>query len=338
MKKKLTLVENRIKRIFEHHRDNIITLSYSGGKDSTFLLLCTLQVLIENPSLLTNKLHVIYSDTGVEIPELREYVLKSINKFRQNGEVSRHVEFHTVRPSPNDNFFVKMIEEGYPAPHVKFRWCTRVLKTKPIDSFIERLKEKDRVIVKIVGVRREESAMRKMNKGAYEVGMEKSKKNVPVYAPIIDLTSGDVWNGLSYFCSKKNELWGKEEFEILKRLYALDTEFEKRIRHGCWVCTVINPSNDDKALLSLAKSLNKDYLLRLNELKKEIWKISTTRSYRKENKKRKGGLGGLNDRGKQALIELIRESIKDEELKKAFYSFFEDDNLRTYLKRWLQER
>lgn len=334
MKKKITLVQKRIKKILKYHKNDIITLSYSGGKDSTFLLLCALQVIVENPFLLKNKLHIIYSDTGVEIPELRKYVLKSIKKFKQNKEISKHVEFHIVKPSTEDNFFVKMIEEGYPAPHVKFRWCTRVLKTKPIDSFIEKLKKRGKV-VKIVGVREEESVMRYINKGAYEIGIEKSKKDVPVYAPLMDLSSEDIWNGLSYLCNKNN-LWKIGDFEILKKIYAWNTEFEKRIRHGCWVCTVISPTNDDKALLSLAKSLNKNYLLKLNDLKKEIWKISTTKSYRKRNQKRKGGLGGLNEKGRKALIRLIKKGFKDKEIRKAFYPFFEDKDLKLYLKKWLK--
>ena len=64
--------------------------------------------------------------------------------------------------------------------------------------------------------------------------------------------------------------------EILKRIYAFSTKFEGKIRHGCWVCTVINPLNDDKALISMAKTMNAKYLLKLNELKKsneEIEKI-----------------------------------------------------------------
>jgi len=334
MKEKITLVQSRIKKIFKHHKNDIITLSYSGGKDSTFLLIYALKVIVENPFLLKNKLQVIYSDTGVEIPELREYVLESIKKFKQNKKISRHVDFHIVKPSTDDNFFVKMIEKNYPAPHVKFRWCTRVLKTKPINSFIEKLKKKGKV-VKIVGVREEESTMRR-NKGAYEIGIEKSKKDVPVYAPIRDLTSEDVWKGLSYFCNK-NSLWKIEDFETLKKIYAWDTEFEKKIRHGCWVCTVISPTNDDKALLSLAKSLNKNYLLKLNDLKKELWKISTTKGCRKKNQKRKGGLGGLNKKGRRALIKLIKKSLKDKEIRRAFYSLFEDENLKLYLKKWIKE-
>jgi len=334
MKKKITIVKHRIKKIFEHHKNDIITLSYSGGKDSSFLFLCASEVIMENPNILNNQLYLIYSDTGVEIPELREYVLRTISKFKGNEKLSKYIQFHIVRPLPKDNFFVKMIEEGYPSPHVKFRWCTRVLKTKPINNFLEELKKKGKPVVKIIGVREEESTMRQ--KGAYEIGIEKSKKEIPVYAPIKDLTTEEIWVGLSYFCGT-HPLWSKKDLEELKKIYGFYTNFRKKIRHGCWVCTVISPLKDDKALLSLAESLNVNYLLKLNELKKEIWKISTTKHYRKKNEKRKGGLGKLNRKGKKVLIELIKKALRDKKTRRAFYPFFEDEILKSYLKKWLRE-
>jgi len=330
-------IENPLISIFKNHREDILTLSYSGGKDSTLLLLYATDILIKKPNILKKKLHIIYSDTGVEIPEVRKITLDMLDKVELNEELKDKVEVHRVRPSIEDNFFVKMIESGYSAPHTRFRWCSRVLKTKPINRAIENLKEKGNKVVKILGTRKEESTMRKLNRGAYEIGIEKSKRDIPIYAPLSDLSSKDVWALLDKFVNS-HPLWEERDMDFLKKIYNISEDFaSSQIRHGCWTCTVISPLRDDRALTTLAKTLNAPYLLEANKIKKEIWEICNNKKYRKKNPSRFGGFGGLNKWGKKKIIKLLFKIEKDPELKKLLYNFHSNPRLSKKLQDWFKE-
>jgi hypothetical protein len=43
---------------------------------------------------------------------------------------------HKLTPEIEDSFWVNLIGKGYPAPRLKFRWCTERLKIKPSNKFI----------------------------------------------------------------------------------------------------------------------------------------------------------------------------------------------------------
>jgi len=325
-------------KIFKNHPKDMITLSYSGGKDSTLLLLYATEILIKKPNILKKKLHIIYSDTGVEIPEVRKVSRYMLNKVKSNEELKDKVKVHIVRPKIESDFFVKMIDNGYSAPHTRFRWCTRLLKTKPINMAIEKLKENDNKVVKVIGVRGEESTMRKLNRGAYEIGIEKSARDVPIYTPLYDLSTEDVWASLNKFIGL-HPLWGENEMNRLKKIYNISEDStNSQIRHGCWVCTVINPLTDDKALVTLAEALDSPYLLKVNEIKKEIWKIcSNKKKYREENPSRYGGFGPLNEKGKKEIIKLLFKIENDPELRKVLYNFHSNPKLRKKLQDWFKK-
>lgn len=331
-------VEKTLVEIFKNHKEDTITLSYSGGKDSTLLLLCATDILIKKPNILKKKVHFIYSDTGVEIPEVRKIALRMLRKLKSTKELQDKVKVHIVTPNIKDNFFVKMIDYSYPAPHTRFRWCTRVLKTKPINRSIENLKEDGSKVVKIIGTRKEESTMRKRNRGAYEIGIEKSKRDIPIYAPLSNLSSKDVWTLLDKFMNL-HPLWKERDRNLLKKIYSVPKNFTySQIRHGCWICTVISPLTDDRALVSLAKTLNLPYLLEANKIKKEIWKIcDNKKKYRKKNPARLGGFGGLNNQGKKEIVKLLFKIEKDPELRKLLYNFHSNQKLKKKLQEWFKE-
>ena len=324
-------VNEGISYIFETHKNDIITLSYSGGKDSTLLLVLVSKFLTQHRKKFKDTfVYFIYSDTGVEIPEIREFpvrILKETERFFKS--LNMKVYARIVKPSPQNNFFIKMLM-GYPMPHIRFRWCTRVLKTKPIDDFIKKLKirHKGKKIVKIIGVRAEESQSRRSKRGVYETSFfEIKNKEVPIYAPIYNLTSNQVWKILEEMINKV-PFWSKKEFSYLRRIYGK----KMTIRHGCWICPLISLKSGDKALRELAESLNERYLLELEKIKKELIEISFNKENRTIDEKTKKPRS-LNEKGKKEIIKLIEKMRKSPKLKKALYGLLEDEEvLKLYLK------
>ena len=99
-------------------------VSYGGGVNSTALII----YLVKNKFPLD---HVVFSDTGDEMPETYEYV-QYLNKY-----LKRHgVPLDIVRPNST---LSEVCTRRKVVPSQVWRWCTRDHKVKPIHKFYKKL-------------------------------------------------------------------------------------------------------------------------------------------------------------------------------------------------------
>lgn len=144
-------------------------VSASGGKDSTALLL----LMIERGWPIDA---VIYADTGMEFPEMKEHMEKLDELlFRERGlhiTTLRHphgfewimFEEPKVRPSSIESrhrMGIPVYGNGWPG--LRVRWCTGQLKTHLVRKEINRLKGKCNVL-QYIGIAADESQRCKADK------------------------------------------------------------------------------------------------------------------------------------------------------------------------------
>lgn len=301
-------------------------LGYSGGKDSTALLILTIRAIESFKKLPDGfKLIVIYCDTGVEIPTVRDLTKKQISKFRTYCKLKKiPVIFKVSRPRVEDSFFVKVIGRGYVPPTNKFRWCTDRLRISPVERIIKRHVNSDSRTRILLGVRNGESlerdrVIKKHKKDKYLLTQAVTKRTI--FAPIIDLTVTDVWNTII------------ESDCILKGLqYKLLAQYRNASgecpmikdpnsspcaqgRFGCWTCTVVRK---DKSVTNLIES-GENQLLPLLEFRNWLAEVRNLSSYR-EPLRRNGSLGPgpFKMKARRKILLSLKETEKRSGMKLIF--------------------
>lgn len=134
----------------------LVSVAFSGGKDST-VVLTLLMALIETGRVpRPQRLHVLLANTRIELPLLHLAALEMIEMVRERGYTAEVVE-----PPLDDRFFVRMFGVGYPPSHNGFRWCTGLLKLKPMWAALQQTRQAtgDKFLT-LTGMRIGESAMR----------------------------------------------------------------------------------------------------------------------------------------------------------------------------------
>ena len=214
----LHYVEGRFNRLYHEFPPTEWkwVVCYSGGKDSTALLL-SLMELAEGKGFTFTILHEF---TTVDIPAVENHVELVLKRFEKRG-----VEVRVLKPFKG--FFDVMLEKGYGFPTWYRRWCCRVFKYGPAKTWVKSLGRKT---LSLLAIRGDEG--RRVH-GFVRVGHDHSTA-----LPLIDVTEMWVWEFLERTCP-----W----FEELKRLYPNGSS-----RLGCWTCTVVS---EDPALKALDPQL-----------------------------------------------------------------------------------
>lgn len=185
-------------------------VSYSGGKDSSLLLALTLK-FAENKGF---KIHVVYNDSGGDLPEHRDLIYKVLKEVMSRG--------HAVHiTSPSMTFFDYLLMK-YSPPRWNFRWCCRRIKEIPFRKLIEGL-SKEKPVLNLIGIRREEARWRNWE-------IKRVNERLVYVAPINNFTNDEVWQMLPSALSLINLEWVYDE---LKRIY------NGAERSGCWFCPLI---------------------------------------------------------------------------------------------------
>jgi len=315
----------------DKHPDYIWEVGFSGGKDSTVTLHLVLEFIkkrLEKNLKVPDKVLVIYGDTLLDIPIIRQNALntlKAVQKFSKKY-LDGLLEVVVVKPEYGKDFFSMMIEKGYPPPHYRFRWCVRTLKVQPMLNFVDAINTK---FVMISGIRSDESLTRRRN---IKKRQNYSSKYIMV-SPIINWTKNDVFA----FLSTTTQPWNGEPYnDLLKSYILLNSQNEPicticslspNIRYGCWVCTVVTR---DRALENLSKDNGK--WKEIYKTKELIRRISRTRRFReyKDGVPRK-----LNESGRLAVIATIVRAMKY--YPESMAGYLEDPELRGNMRSWIQK-
>ncbi len=297
-------------------------LGYSGGKDSTAMMKLVFNTLIGIKN--RKNVNIVYCDTGVEIPIIREYVKEVFTNIKREIEnYELPIKTIVVEPFLKDRFFSKVIGHGYPTPTNKFRWCTDRMRIRPIQKTMYTNK-----YVVLVGVRKGESKERdriiaeNLHTEQYYLH-QKEYPGVKIFAPIINYDISNVWNTIkSDFApksinSEKLELLYREAGNITEE--SISNDILAGGRFGCWTCTVVRK---DKAMSNLIKSGY--YRLRpLYEFRNWIYEIRDNPEYRcKHRRNGETGLGPFTLEAREIIIDRLLDAqtksgytlISDEEI------------------------
>lgn len=277
MKKEIK--SRRVREIIEELKDQYMEadkncrpwiIGFSGGKDSTVLLMLTwiaMQELREEGKPLHRRVYVVCNDTMVENPVIEEYVSTVLLKIADAArEQLLPVQVVTTTPQLEDTFWSCVIGKGYPVPNNSFRFCTEKMKIKPTSKFITDQVVADGEAIVLVGTRLTESQARERSIKRHEIKGHRLSKhplnpNTFTYAPIKELMLEEVW----WIINSIPSPWGFDN-QILFNIY-LDASADDyecptvvtddshrscgQSRFGCWICTVVK---EDKSMSSLIKN------------------------------------------------------------------------------------
>jgi len=188
-------------------------VGYSGGKDSIAVLQLVWLAIRELPAeQRTKPIHVITTDTLVEQPMVAAWVDTSQARMREAAQAQGlPITPHKLTPEIEDSFWVNLIGKGYPAPRLKFRWCTERLKTKPSNKFICEVVRSSGEAILVLGTRKAESALR-----AASMARRDARRVRERLSPVDKLPKLLVYRGRGgHHCAELGHQ-----------------------RLGCWVCTV----------------------------------------------------------------------------------------------------
>lgn len=313
-------------------------IGYSGGKDSTTVVLLAFKMLENLPPNERHKpVYVISSDTLIENPIVLSF-LQQNSQYINEGAKKLGLPLYTdmIHPDYNNTFWANVIGKGLPTPtSIRFRWCTERLKIKPSNKFIEdKVKENGEVVV-LLGVRKTESIARGIrikNReiDGYLLTPHVTLQNTYVYNPIVELSTDDVWsillsnNGKTPWGTNNNDLFalymggdgGECPFTVTN-----DSETPScgNSRFGCWICTVVK---EDKSLTGFIKSGEAD-LQPLLDFRSWLLSIRDKHEYRQ--KYRRDG----NHYYKKLYIDkmpLLNDYIIDKN-----HLFFDEENNEGYI-------
>lgn len=269
--------------------------TFSGGKDSTLVTLLAVDYLLSKPDPPT--LEVVYADTQMEIPAMREAATSMLRFLRKVGrETGLKIRVQTVKPAIRDSYWVCMIGRGYPPPKPKFRWCTRRLKITPAVDIVSN----GTPTAVLTGVRFGESAQRTGRLLAScatggECGQDFWFKksgddpNVTYFAPIVNWRTCKVWDFLTFVAPAAG--WPTQR---VVGLYGAT-----QLRFGCWTCTLVRRDKTMEALIGRDPS---SPLRHLHSFRNEILYEC---ALKKNRLRRKGHWGPLRMEFRRSLLQRL---------------------------------
>lgn len=239
-------------------------VAFSGGKDSTALLMLVWQAIAQLNEIerKARQVYVICNNTLVENPRVLQFVNRQLDAIQKKSlELGMPFKVDHTTPQLENSFWVNLIGKGYPAPNNMFRWCTERLKISPTTQYIkDKISDYGEAII-LIGTRSDESSARAASIKKHEVKGERLRNhplpNAKAYAPIKDMTTDEVW---TYLQLTLNPWMGDRNKELIT-LYrdgnggdcpiVLDIKTPScgNSRFGCWVCTVVKRDRSMEALV-----------------------------------------------------------------------------------------
>jgi 3'-phosphoadenosine 5'-phosphosulfate sulfotransferase (PAPS reductase)/FAD synthetase len=211
---KVSIFKSDIKKLLESKKSFVL---FSGGKDS----LATLSYLKDIAKNTGSDLTAIYVDTTAGLPENTKYVKK----------VCKYLEITLKVVKPKVDYFTLAKEWGIPS--FGYRWCCRELKIKPIQEYLNKIKEPK---VVFDGIRAEESNLRKQYIPIWYHPSFKCLSVSPIFDWTIDevnsfINSNGIPKTLLHSLGTSTECWcGAYKTEAdFKKLYDLNREMFRKL-------------------------------------------------------------------------------------------------------------
>ena len=197
-------------------KKDLFVCSFSGGKDSTAMLLRLLESGMPVDIIL-------YNDTGLEFPEMEDHIDKVEQYIKQYTDIGitrikpeHPFEFYfydvPIHHRKQTEFNKKLgtdSHNGFSWPGPKMRWCTDRLKTRPRTKFLREYR-KEYNIIEDVGIAADEE---------YRLRRKINKRENMRY-PLVE--------------------WGMTEADCLQYCYERGFDwgglYEKFSRVSCWCC------------------------------------------------------------------------------------------------------
>jgi len=133
-------------------------LGLSGGRDSAALAVYMRQ---NHPEL---EIEYFFTDTGKELPEVYEFL------GRLEGFLGKPIE--RLNPDRDFDFWLTQYKHFLPSP--KTRWCTRQLKIRPLEQWLQPSLDQGTMVTSYVAIRADED---------YREGHTSSHPNMTVRLP-----------------------------------------------------------------------------------------------------------------------------------------------------------
>ena len=130
-------------------------VSFSGGKDSTAMLL---RMLEENWVIDD----IVFCDTGKDFPQMIEHINKvetyiyskygrKITKLKSDKSFDYYMFEHVKTRGKNKG------KKGYGWATMRCRWCTTLLKTRVVDSYLSKIGKSNEDYVEYIGIAADET-------------------------------------------------------------------------------------------------------------------------------------------------------------------------------------
>lgn len=252
-------------------------VTFSGGKDSTTVAVLALEMALKCQGCI-ERIDIIYSDTGIEIPVINAYALEFLSYLKRERRFKPlPLHCHVARPRLEERFWVCLLGKGYPPPHQRFRWCTRRLKIEPVEDALRGFIRPNKTVI-LTGVRFGESKTR--DNGLYnsckcggECGQGlwfkySSRLQAGYLAPIVDWRECDVWDFLNFYAP----VLGYPTAQLEGQVYN-----GRETRFGCWMCTVVR---QDRAMEKITALPQWRHLRPLLEFRRRVKDLTSLREWR----------------------------------------------------------
>ena len=266
-------------------------IAFSNGKDSSAMGYAIWKAVERIPiPLRKRKVYFATSDTLLEHPEMKELMGYS---YQHMNEVAKEnglpIEAFLVQPEMTA--MKKMLGHGNPLPTPKGavnRWCTDLLKLKPMQKLQDRLIQQHGSIILMVGTRTEESQKRANSikkhsvEGEFIFPVKGEKQRADgTYAkymchPIVHLSTDDVWRTITY----ARKLPWRTRATTIRKMYEgageCPVQVDKSVgkpcggssRNGCVLCMMGGGSNDQMLQAFIDKG--EEWATHVNRLRKLI--------------------------------------------------------------------
>lgn len=244
-------------------------IGYSGGKDSSAVLQLVFETMHALPPRKRKRpVHVVCTDTMVEIPSMAVYVRALLGLIQAGANaLGLPLTTHMLEPDPEKTFWTLLLGKGYPAPHKHFRWCTDKLKIQPATSFIREVAERHGGALLLLGSRKSESASRSRSIERHTVAESRynphsSVEKAFILRPIEDFETREVWD----YLLQNPPPWGGTNRDLITLYRNAGAAYDESApecplvvdkttpscgnsRFGCWTCTVVKQDHSLEALL-----------------------------------------------------------------------------------------